>query len=97
MNDLFDWFVKFMLILIFAPLLICLALQATLGVLMAVLPWLIGLAVISGLVAGLSAAFVLRRRLPLRNGGGPPPPGGASFAGEPIRRPRGVRGEREDR
>ncbi len=97
MNDLFAWFVKFMLILIFAPLLICLALQAALGVLLAVLPWLIGLSAIAGLVAGLSAAVVLRRRLPLRMGGGPLPPSGAAFGAEPIRRPRGVRGEGEDR
>ena len=35
MNGLFEWFVKFMLILIFAPLLVCLLLQATIGVLAA--------------------------------------------------------------
>jgi hypothetical protein len=96
MDGLFEWFVKFMLILIFAPLLICLALQAALGVLVAVLPWLVGLAVVAGLAAGVSAALVLRRRLPVRNGS-PLPPGGAVFGGEPIRRPRGVRGEGEDR
>ena len=71
MDRLFEWFVKLVLILLFAPLLICLLLQATLGVLAAVLPWLIALSVIAGLVAGLSAAFVLRRRLLPRNGGGP--------------------------
>ena len=96
MDRLFEWFVKLVLILLFAPLLICLALSAVLGVLAAVLPWVIGLAVIAGLAAGVSAGFVLRRRLPpsIR---GPLPPGGASFAGEPIRRPRGVRGQGEDR
>ena len=97
MDRLFEWFVKFMLILIFAPLLVCLVLQATLGLLAALLPWLIAFSVITGLVAGLSAAFVLRRRLPLRNGGGPPPPGGQFIGQEPIRRPRGVRGQGEDR
>ena len=97
MDSIFEWFVKLVLILIFAPLLLCLALSAVIGILAAVLPWVIALAVIAGLAAGVSAALVLRRRLPLRNGGGPLPPGGASFAGEPIRRPRGVRGQGEDR
>lgn len=96
MDRLFEWFVKLVLLLIFAPLLLCLALQATLGVLAAVLPWLIALSVIAGLVAGLSAALVLRRRLPPRNGGGPPTPGGAVFGSEPIRRPRGGRGQGRD-
>jgi len=89
--------VKLVLILLFAPLLICLALSAVLGVLAAVLPWVIGLAVIAGLAAGVSAGLVLRRRLPLRNGGGPLPPGGQFIGQEPIRRPRGVRGQGEDR
>lgn len=97
MNGLFEWFVKLVLLVMFAPLLLCLAFSAVLGVLAVVLPWVIGLAVIAGLAAGVSAGLVLRRRLPLRNGGGPLPPGGASFAGEPIRRPRGVRGQGEDR
>jgi len=97
MNGLFEWFVKLMLLLLFAPLLLCLLLQATIGVLAAVLPWVIALAVIAGLAAGVSAAFVLRRRLPLRNGGGPLPPGGQFIGQEPIRRPRGVRGQGEDR
>ena len=89
MDRLFEWFVKFMLILIFAPLLLCLALQATLGVLAAVLPWLIGLSVIAGIAAGLSAAMVLRRRLPLRNRGGQIPPGAPPLGAYRVRRPRG--------
>ena len=97
MDSIFEWFVKLMLLLIFAPLLICLALSAVLGVLAAILPWVVALAVIAGLGAGGSAAFVLRRRLPLRNGGGPLPPGGQFIGQEPIRRPRGVRGQGEDR
>lgn len=96
MDSIFEWFVKLVLILIFAPLLLCLLLQATIGVLAALLPWVIALAVIGGLAAGVSAGLVLRRRLPLRHGGSFPP-GGVSFAGEPIRRPRGVRGQGEDR
>ncbi|MGH9463944.1 MAG: hypothetical protein ACRD1X_22300 [Vicinamibacteria bacterium] len=96
MERLFEWFVKLVLLLIFAPFLICLALSAVLGVLAAVLPWVIGLAVIAGLAAGVSAGLVLRRRLPLRNGSGRLPPGGAGFTGEPIRRPRGVRGKDQD-
>lgn len=96
MDRLFEWFVKLVLLILFAPLLICLALSAVLGVLAAVLPWVIGLAIIAGLAAGVSAGFVLRRRLPLRNGGGSLPHGGTNFGGEPIRRPRGVRGRGED-
>lgn len=95
MDRLFEWFVKLVLLLVFAPLLICLALQMVLGVLVVVLPWVIALAVITGLAAGVSAGLVLRRRLPLRNGGRLPP--GGSFVGQdPIRRPRGVRGRGED-
>jgi hypothetical protein len=95
-DRLFEWFVKLVLILLFAPLLICLAFRAVLGVLAAVLPWVIALSVIAGLAAGVSAGLVLRRRLPPRIRG-PLPPGGAAFAGEPIRRPRGARGEGEAR
>lgn len=95
MDRLFEWFVKLVLLLIFAPFLICLALSVVLGVLAAVLPWVIALAVIAGLAAGVSAGLVLRRRLPLRNGGSLPP--GGSFGQDPIRRPRGVRGQGEDR
>ena len=49
MDSIFEWFVKLMLLLIFAPLLICLALSAVLGVLAAILPWVVALAVIAGL------------------------------------------------
>ncbi|MBI3825647.1 MAG: hypothetical protein HY294_06615 [Candidatus Rokubacteria bacterium] len=90
MNGLFEWFVKFMLILIFAPLLVCLVLQATVGVLAALLPWLIGLSVIAGLAAGVSAALVLRRRLPLRNGSADLPPGAPPLGTYRVRRPRGA-------
>ncbi len=89
MDRLFEWFVKFMLILIFAPLLVCLALQATVGVLAVLLPWLIGLSIIAGLVAGVSAALVLRRRLPLRNGGSETPPGTPPLGAYRVRRPKG--------
>jgi len=95
-DSIFEWFVKLVLLLIFAPLLVCLVLQATIGVLAVLLPWVIALAVVAGLAAGVSAGLVLRRRLPLRNGVHLPP-GGASFTGEPIRRPRGVRSQGEDR
>jgi hypothetical protein len=85
MEGLFSWVVKGTLIVIFAPLLLCLALQGMVAVLAAILPWLIGFAVLIGAVAGISAGAVLRRRLP--------PPDTRRVApesyGEPIRRPKG--------
>jgi len=91
-----DWIFKFLLIIVLAPVAIALVAQVAMVLVIAILPWLIALAVITGLAAGVSAGFVLRRRLPLRNGGRLPP--GGSFVGQdPIRRPRGVRGQGEDR
>lgn len=85
MDGLFSWVVKGTLIVIFAPLLLCLALQGVGAVLAAILPWLVGLGVLIGAVAGISAGAVLRRRLP--------PPDTRRLApdsyGEPIRRPKG--------
>ena len=89
MDSIFEWFVKLMLLLIFAPLLLCLALQAVVGVFAAVLPWVIGLAVIAGLAAGVSAGLGVRRRLPLRNGGAELPPGAPPLGAYRVRRPRG--------
>ncbi len=84
-----DSIVKFLLFLIFAPVLLAVALQVWLAFLAAILPWLMLLAVIVGLTAGLSAAFVLRRRLPTRNGGNPLPPGAPPLGPYRARRPRG--------
>jgi hypothetical protein len=79
-NSLMGWLVQLLVFLMILPFVISLAGQ----LLVAILPWLIGLAVIMGLVAGVSAALVMRRRPPPRNGGDLPP-GGAP----PVRRPRG--------
>jgi len=85
MERLFEWVAKGALILIFAPLLLCLALQGAIAILAAILSWLVGFAVLIGAVAGISAGAVLRRRLP--------PPDTRRLApdsyGEPIRRPKG--------
>jgi hypothetical protein len=86
MDKLIEGFVKFFLILLLAPIIFALAAQLALGILTAILPWLIAVAVVGGAVAGLTAGLVLRRRLP--------PPGRAlppsyEVRGEPIRRPRG--------
>lgn len=85
----FVW--RTLFLLVFGPLLLVLAAQILLGLLVAILPWLIALAVITGVAAGLTAGLVMRRRLP-------PPgralPGDYEVRGEPIRRPRGRDRER---
>jgi hypothetical protein len=84
------WLVKLLFFVMLAPFFVCLAVQLFTAVAMAILPWLIAGAAISGLVAGLSAALVLRRRLP--------PPRrdtGVLSGGYPrIKRPRGPRDDR---
>jgi hypothetical protein len=84
-----DWFLKGVFVIIFAPVLIGLAVQAVLVLIAVVLPYVLALAAIVGITAGLTAGFVLRRRLPPPSRGGnyelpiPPP--------EAVRRPRGPR------
>lgn len=89
MDRMIEFFVKCVLVLIFGPVLLGIALQWFTAAMAAILPWLIfgalAIAAVIGLVAGGVAAFVLRQRLP------PPQrafPRARDF-GEPIRRPRG--------
>jgi hypothetical protein len=91
-NSLMEWLVKLIFFLMLLPFFISLVLQVTsitfqmiLAVFLALLPWVIGFAVLVGLVAGSAAGFVLRRRLPPRNGDDMPP------ALPPVRRPREIR------
>ena len=84
-----EWLVKLIFFLILAPFLFSLAVQV-LSALVTGFLWLIGLAILMGLVAGISAGLVLRRRLPRRYREYPPP------GVPPVRRPREVRGRDED-
>jgi len=88
MNGIFEWLVKLFFILLLAPFFLTFAASLLSAALLAFLPWLIGLCVLIGVVAGLAAGLVVRRRLP------PPvdllPPGEVAR----IRRPRGVRTDR---
>jgi len=88
MTGLFEWLLKFLFIALLAPFFLCLFLQLVVASTVALLPWVIGLAVLVALIAGTSAGLILRRRLPPRPERLPP--------GEipRIRRPRGVRTER---
>ena len=96
-NSLMDWLVKLIFFLMLLPFFVSLALhvlsttfQIILALFLAILPWLIAFATLIGLVAGVSAGLVLRRRLPRRYREYPPP-------GVPsVRRPREVRGRDED-
>jgi hypothetical protein len=97
-NSLMEWLVKLIFFLMLLPFFVCLVVQAltnTLNALMifllAIVPWLIGFAVLIAIVAGMSAGLGLRRRLPPRNRNYLPPAGMAP----PIRRPRG-RGRGDD-
>lgn len=90
-NSLMEWVVKLIFILMLLPFFVSLALhvlattfQAIIVFLAAILPWVIGVAIIIGLVAGGTAGFVLRRRLPPVNKNYPP-------QAPPVRRPRGIR------
>lgn len=88
-------FLKLAVIVAFAPVLVVMAAQLLLSVFIAILPVFLLLVVIIGSAAGLSAGFVLRRRLP--------PPSREADAGylpgpqpEPVRRPRGPGRRREE-
>jgi hypothetical protein len=93
MDRLLQWVVKLMILLLLAPFALSFIVQGTAALLAAVLPWLVLFGAIAGVTAGLSAAVVLRRRLPPRSPRAQFPPG---FRGEPIRRPRGPRARGDD-
>ena len=83
------WLFKVLAVLTVGPFLVCLALQLVVGVLTAVLPWLILGSLVAGVAAGLSAGLVLRRRLPPPNGRTPLSPGSPLLGSHRVRRPRG--------
>ena len=92
------WLVKLIFILMLLPFFVSLALQllsttlqAILGFLLTILPWLIGFAVLIAVVAGLIAGSRLSRRLPLRNDRYFPAQGRSAA----IKRPKG-RGRGDD-
>ena len=83
------WLFKVLVVLTVGPLLVCLVLQLVVGVLTALLPWLILGSLVAGVAAGLSAGLVLRRRLPPRNGRAPLTPGSPLLGSYRVRRPKG--------
>jgi hypothetical protein len=90
MDKLLAWIVKAMLVLIFAPLLLCLAFQWATAIVVAILPWLVGIAVLAALTTGISAGLALRKRLPPSWEGRSMPPGTHPGAYR-VRRERGAR------
>jgi len=88
MNDIFGWLIKLLFIVMLLPCFLGLAGSLVSAALMVLLPWVIGLCVLIGLVGGIAAGLVARRRLPL------PPRQFPSGEVTRIRRPRGVRTER---
>jgi hypothetical protein len=84
-----------LLFIILGPAVLYVGLQMLLMVVAAILPWLILLGIIAGLTAGITAGLMIRRRLPPRRGGPPLDPGDANVPIEPVRRPRGIRGQEE--
>lgn len=89
MESLMTWLVKLIFFLMLLPFFVSLIVQLTAALLLAILPWVIGLAVLIGLVAGVSAGLTMRRHCPPRNGNYLPP------GVPPVRRPRG-RGRDDD-
>ena len=90
-NSLMDWVVKLIFGLMLLPFLVCLllsvlstAIRILLVFLAAILPWIAGLALLIGVVAGGIAGLIIRGRLPRGNRDYLPP-------GEmpPVKRPRG--------
>ena len=97
-NSLMDWLVKLIFFLMLLPFFVSLALSVLsttlrmiLVFLAAILPWLIGLFVVAGAVAGLAAAGILRRRFRPQDHDYNLPPGIPR-----IRRPREVRRGNDD-
>ena len=85
MANSIEWILKVLVLLLLAPIVLACALQ----VLFIVLPWLVLLAAVAGIAAGLSAGLLLRRRLPPRPGNNRLRPGAPSLGAYRIRRPRG--------
>jgi len=91
-GGLMEWLVKLIFILMLLPFFVTLAGQIITAVAVAVLPWIIGLAVLIGVVAGVSAGLTMRRSLPRDDRRYMPPP-----YEPPVRRPRGPRDRDDDR
>lgn len=83
------FFWKLLLLLLFGPALLAIAAQLWWALVVAVLPWLIVLAILMGVVAGLTAGFVIARRLPPRPDGHLLPPQAPALGPWRVRRPRG--------
>jgi len=91
MDRILQWLGKLLLLIILGPVILGLALQVFVGLATAVLPWLIVLALIAGVAAGLSAGLVVRRRLLPPGQGSPLPPGGPALGPWRVRRSRSRR------
>jgi hypothetical protein len=89
MDRLLAWTVKLLVLLAVAPLLLCLVLQSVVGLLSAILPWLVLFSLVSGVAAGITAAARLGRRLPPHRAGDSGISGGLPFETHRVRRPRG--------
>jgi len=88
-NRALEFVFKLLLFLILLPCLVSLALHLIVGIATALLPWLLLFSLITGIVAGLTAAFAIRRRMPTGAKSS-----GSGLAGSPlrdyrVRRPRG--------
>ena len=59
-----DWLLKLLFFVMLAPFFVGLAAHVATGMFLALLPWFIASAAIFGILAGVSAGLVLRRRLP---------------------------------
>jgi hypothetical protein len=95
MDGILGWLVKLLFIVMLAPFGVVLATQLVAGVAVAMMPWLLIHAAVTGLFGGIGMAIVLRRRLPPAQrravGAGAPPSGQYR-----VRRPKGGRRLEED-
>ena len=91
MNQFFEWFMKLLILLMLAPFILGIAIQVLTGLAVAILPWLLLAAVVAGLVAGVTGAVIVSRRLPPAGRPTPLPPGTPPLGPYRVRRPRGGR------
>jgi hypothetical protein len=87
MDQIFAWLIKLLFFVMLAPFFICLIVQLTVGLVAAVLPIVLIGSVIAGVTCGITAALILRRRLPLP-GRSNPYPGAPPLGPHRVRRSR---------
>jgi hypothetical protein len=83
-----DFMWRALFFLLFGPLIFGIAVHVFLCFMITILPWILALAILTGVAVGVSAGFVIRWRRPRPGGTGRPPE--LPLGAHRVRRPRGV-------